>query len=256
MRRLPLLLLTVATAAILGACSSDATLGTPAQGLDSGRTFLSTDVQGMTLVPGTRVTLTFKDGSLQASGGCNSMGGKYALDGDRLTTSQMFMTEMGCDEPRMKQDAWLSAFLADVKLSLDGDTITLDDGTVRLTLLDQKVATPDQPIEGTLWTLDGIVTGQAVSSVPQGVVSTIRIVDGKLEVNTGCNSGGGDVTVTPDSLTFGPLVLTKKACEAGPASVEGAVTSVLTGTVVYSINADVLVLDPRAAEGLTYRAAP
>ena len=39
------------------------------------------------------------------------MGGAYTIDGDQLTTSQMFMTEMACDEPRMAQDQWLAAFL-------------------------------------------------------------------------------------------------------------------------------------------------
>ena len=61
--------------------------------------------------------------------------------------------------------------------------------------------------------------------------------------------------MTADSLTFGPLVLTKKACQADPRPWRAAVTAVLTGTVVYEIDADVLVLQPRA-DGLIYRAAP
>ena len=257
MKRLSLLLLTAATATLIAACSSAAappSSGAPAQTLD-GRTFLSTDIQGMTLAPDTRVTLTFDGGSLQASGGCNSMGGTYTIDGDRLTTSQMFMTEMACPEPRMQQDTWLAGFLTDVSFSLDGDTLTLTDGTVTLTLLDQEVATPDQPIEGTLWVVDGIVTGDAVSSVPQGVVASLRIADGQAEVHFGCNTGGGPVAVTADTLTFGPMISTKMACEAGAMATETAVSSILTGEVAYSIDADALTLDA-GANGLILRATP
>ena len=45
------------------------------------------------------------------------MGGAYTVDGDQLTTGQMFMTEMACAEPLMAQDQWLAAFLADVEIS-------------------------------------------------------------------------------------------------------------------------------------------
>ena len=255
--RPPLLLLAITTASIGAACSSAAAPSAPAQTPAlAGRTFLSTDVHGATLVPGTRVTLTFKDdGSLGAGAGCNSMGGAYAIDGDRLTTGQMMTTEMGCAEPLMKQDAWLSTFLSDVTFTLEGDTLTLDDGTVTVTLLDQKVATPDQPIEGTLWVVDGIVTGEAVSSVPTGVTASLRIVDGQAEVRFGCNTGGGPVEVTPDTLTFGPMISTKMACEPDAMAMETTVAAVLQGTVPYSIDANTLTLDA-GASGLILRAAP
>ena len=118
----------------------------------------------------------------------------------------------------MAQDQWLSKFLGYVGITLDGDTLTLEDGAVRMTLLDEEVANPDQPIEGTLWVVDGIVSGEAVSRVPEGVTASLRIVDGQAEVQFGCNSGGGPVEVTPDTLTFGPMLSTRMACEAGPAA--------------------------------------
>ena len=249
-----LLLLAVAAATLIGACSSAGTPSAPTPTLD-GRTFLSTDVQGMTLVLGTRITLTFTDGSLQASGGCNSMGGTYTIDGERLTTSQMFMTEMACDEPRMQQDEWLARFLGGATITLAGDTLALAEGAVRLTLLDQKVATPDQPIAGTRWVVDGIVSGETVSSVPAGVTASFRIADGRVDVEAGCNTGGGTVQVTADTLTFGPIALTKMGCEPGAMAVEGAVIRVLVGTVGYTLQADVLTLDA-GDTGLLLRTTP
>jgi heat shock protein HslJ len=254
MTHLRRLLLTIATAGVVGACSSAAL--TPPPPTVDGRTFLSTNLTGIGLVPGTRISLTFKNGSLQASGGCNAMGGLYAIGDGRLKTTQVSMTEMACAEPRMTQDQWLAGFLADVGYKLDGDTLTLDSDAATLTLVDQAVETPDQPIEGTLWVLDAIISGDAVSSVPEGVTASLRIVDGQAEVHFGCNSGGGPVTVTPDTLTFGPMISTKMACLPDDAmATETAVSTVLTGEVNYVIDLDLLTLDAGTA-GLTFRASP
>ena len=254
MTRLPVSFLATATAVLLAACSVAGAPSPSPASLD-GHTYLSTQILGETLVAGTRIRLAFEDGSLNANGGCNTMGGTYSIEGDRLTTTQMFMTEMGCDERRMHQDEWLARFLANVTLTLEGDTLTLADGTITLTLLDEEVATPDQPIEGTRWVLDGIVSGDAVSSVPEGVTASILIDGGRVDVEAGCNGGGGTVAVTADTLTFEPIGTTKMACEAGPMAVETAMLSVLSGVVAYTIDAGVLTLDAGDA-GLIFRAAP
>jgi heat shock protein HslJ len=244
-----------AAAALLVACSSGtAASPSPVASLE-GHTYLSTDIDGAVLVPGTQVRLTFKDGDLNARGGCNIMGGAYSIEGDRLRTTQMFMTEMGCDEPRQRQDEWLARFLSDLTYTLEGDRLTLTDGTVVVTLLDEEVATPDRPLEGTRWVLVGIVSGDAVSSVPVGVTAAIEIAGGRVDVEAGCNTGGGGVEVGPGVVTFGPIALTKMACDAGAMAVEQAVTSILSGEVGYTIDADGLTLDA-GDSGLLFRAAP
>jgi heat shock protein HslJ len=244
-------------AAMVAACTSGAaSSGGPSAAATlsvDGRTYISTDATGVSLVAGSRVRLSFADGSLNANAGCNSMSGAYTIADDRLRTTEMAMTEMGCAEPLMQQDQWLAALLGNASISLAGDTLTLDDGTVRITLLDREVASPDKPIEGTLWVLDGIVSGDAVSSVPSGVTASIRIADGRVDLDTGCNVGGGTVAVTDGTLAFGPVALTKRACEPGQAAVEAAMASTLSGTVRYTIEADELTLDGGDA-GLIFRA--
>jgi heat shock protein HslJ len=245
--------LAMAIAAALAACSSASAPSAPPKTLD-GHTYLSTAIQGASLVPGTNVRLAFADGSLNAASGCNIMGGAYSVDGDRLKTSQLSMTEMACDVPRQRQDEWLARFLGNVTFTLDGDALRLTDGTVTLTLLDKEVATPDKPLEGTTWVLDGIISGGAVSSVPDGVTASIVVRDGRVDVKSGCNNGGGTARVGADSITFGPIALTKMACEPAATSVEGAVTTVLSGAVGYTIDADALFLKA-GDRGLTFRAA-
>lgn len=253
MARQVLAFLGLATVAVLAACSSAAAPHASLVVL-AGHTYLSTDIQGSTLVPGTQVRLTFTDGNLSATGGCNIMGGTYSIDGDRLRTSQLSMTEMACDDARMRQDDWLARFLGAATLTLDGATLTLTDGTVRLTLLDKEVATPDESLFGTSWVLDGIGSGDAVSSVPPGVTAAIQIADGRVDVNGGCNTGGGTVAVTSDTITFGSIGLTRMACQPHAMAVETAVKAVLSGAVTYSIDADVLTLSA-GDRGLTFRAA-
>jgi heat shock protein HslJ len=257
---------TVAMVGLLaGACGNDdagsgastTAAGGVGEAID-GRVYLSQSVsedsEPRPLVEGTQIRLSFEDGRVTATAGCNTMGGEYSVDGATLRVSDLATTEMGCDPERHEQDEWLATFLtAAPELALDGDVLTMATDTTEITLLDREVADPDRPLTGTSWTLDTIIEGEAASSVPAGVTATLRIDDGTAIVDAGCNTGSGSVDVGDDTLTFGPMMLTKRACEADAARVEAAVTGVLAGTVDYEIEADVLRL--RAADaGLDYRA--
>jgi heat shock protein HslJ len=234
------------------ACSTGDASPSPT-GLD-GRTFISTTVVGHDLVPGSTVRLTFDGDQLGISAGCNHMGGAYAITDGKLTTGQMAMTDMACDEPLMAQDTWVAAFVGGAAVTLSGDTVTLQHAEVTMTLTDREVADPDRPLEGTRWILDGIVTGDAVSSVPVGVTAALTIADGQMQVEAGCNTGSATVASTDTTLTIGPLGLTKKGCEADAMAVERAVTAVLAGEIGYAIEEDVLTLTADGA-GLMLRGA-
>ena len=61
-------------------------------------------------------------------------------------------------------------------------------------LLDREVAEPDLNIVGPTWTVESIIHGDAVSSVPAGAIATLVFkADGTIDVNAGCNRGGGHV---------------------------------------------------------------
>ena len=250
-----------ATALLLVACTSG---GTPSAAPVSiaGRTFLSTEVQGHGLVAGTRVRLSFVAGQVGINAGCNSMSGAYRIADGRLVTTNMASTEMGCAAPLMDQDRWIGAFMGGAMLTVAGDTLTLKNGDIAMTLKDSAVADPERPLEGTRWVVDGIVAGDTVSTVPQGVTATITIAKGRIDVETGCNSGGGAAEIKDGHLAIGPIVLTKMACAGGTVALERAVTGVLSGDVAYTIQAGGLTLtaDPTVhslgpATGLTLRAA-
>jgi heat shock protein HslJ len=263
--RLPL---TAALALLVAACSAGT--GAPAptasgdpliasspagpEGLE-GRTFLATDAVGRTLVPRTVVRVSFQEGQVGASGGCNSMGGPYTIAGGRLAVAQLAMTEMACEPALMDQDQWLAGLLDGSTIGLAGDTLTLAKDATRLSLLDREVADPDRPLVGTRWVVDGLVEGDAVSSVPAGAVAALTFSADRVEVETGCNRGGGAVTLTDRTITFGPVISTKMACQSSSVQVERVLIATLNGEVRYTITAGALILDAGAA-GLTARATP
>jgi len=245
------------SALLIGACAGGSSTppdGTGGPGLD-GRTFLSTGIEGRILVAGSRIRIAIRDGQISASGGCNSMSGHYRVDGDRLVAGNLATTEMGCDEPLMVQDTWLADLLDGATIALDGDTLVLAKGGVRLTMEDREIADPDRPLVGTRWVVDGLISGDAVSSVPVGVTAALTFSDDRVEVEAGCNRGGGTAEVGDTTITFGPVALTKMACAPDAMAVEQVVAAVLSGEVGYTIEAGRLTLDAGGG-GLMLRAEP
>jgi heat shock protein HslJ len=183
------------------------------------------------------------------------MSGPYRIDGNHLIAGSLATTEMGCDEPLMAQDTWLADLLEGSTIDLDGETLLLAKGSVRLTLEDREIVDPDRPLLGTRWVVDGLISGDAVSSVPLGVSAALTFSDGRVAVEAGCNGGDGSVEVTDTTLDFGPIVRTTKGCGPDAMAVEQAVMAVLSGQVGYAIEAGTLTLDAGGA-GLMLRAEP
>jgi heat shock protein HslJ len=283
--RSPLLFLTAVAVLALAACSSGSTPtptrmpspagpeptppgmtpGTPTQpagGIEdpaalNGRTFIGTSAAPTAPGDVTRVRLTFQDGAISGSGGCNSMGGGYEVVDGVLTTGAMMTTEMACPEPAMSMDTWLGTLLSGAKLTLDGDTLTLARDGVTLTLVDQQAAQPDLSLaQRTRWTLDSIAQGGAdgtTSSVPAGVTAGITFMGDQANVNFGCNSGGGEVAIRDATLTFGPMISTKMACGSPADDIERVMQATLTGEVAYAIEGDTLTITDANGTILTFK---
>lgn len=93
-----------------------------------GSSYASTEVTGHELVEGTRVQVSFEDGVLAVSAGCNTMSGEYDVTGEQLAWSgEPAATMMGCLEDVAAQDQWLTS------LFQSGVTVRLVDGELELT---------------------------------------------------------------------------------------------------------------------------
>jgi heat shock protein HslJ len=221
--------------------------------------FLSTAVSDgggpRALVAGTRIRLDFRATTLGASAGCNSIGGDYRIESGRLIFEGGGMTEMGCDPERHAQDDWLVAFLGSKPIvRLQGSELSLDNGATVVRLLDREVAEPDRNIVGPTWTVDSVISGDAVSSIPEGLRATLRFkADGTIDVNAGCNQGSGTWSAAAGGISFGPIGLTKRACMGAEGKLEADVLAVLmAGSVAATIEADRLTL-MAGAQGLALR---
>lgn len=90
--------------ALLAACSPVA--GDPLKGTS----WSLLEMNGRSALEGTTVTASFADGNVSGSGGCNSYGGAYKVNGDKLQIKELVSTLMACaDTGVMDQEA---AFLS------------------------------------------------------------------------------------------------------------------------------------------------
>jgi heat shock protein HslJ len=208
------------------------------------------------LVAGTRIRITFRATDLGASAGCNSIGGTYRIEDGRLVFEGGAMTEMGCDPARDAQDDWLATLLGSKPtVRLTGNDLALESGSIVVRLLDRKVVEPDVNIVGPTWTVVSIISGDAVSSIPEGATATLLFkADGSLTIFSGCNQGGATWKAAGTGIEVSEIVLTKKACAGGAAALESSVIEVLrAGSIAAKIDASMLTLQA-GARGLQLRA--
>jgi heat shock protein HslJ len=253
----------VGVAALVAACGSET-----GDGDGDARSAGSTPIEGRTLVvtavtdagkphavvPGSQIRLTFTDGTLGLQAGCNALSGSYTIDGDMVTVGPIGGTEMGCPQDLMAQDTWLAGLFA-APVTIAEDPLTLTAGDVVLELADRADVSPDASLTGTRWVLDSIVTGDAASSVPQGVEAELTIREnGRVLLTTGCNGAGGTVEITGDSLVWGEIVRELRACPGPAGEVERRVLAVLAGETAYRIEEKSLSITNRDEGGLGFRA--
>jgi heat shock protein HslJ len=220
----------------------------------AGTTFVSTEVDGDEFVEGTTLTLGFPEaGRITAEAGCNSYFGDFRVAAGALVVGQLGGTLIGCPAELQQQDEWVAAFLAsEPKITLAGDTLTLTGADATITLVDREVVEPDVPLEGTRWEVESLVTLDAVSSVPVGQAAFLEFADGQVSGNAGCNQLHGAATIGEDTITFGPIATTRRACPDATA-LEAHVLEVLTGEVAYEIDGDQARLTHASGKGLECR---
>lgn len=83
------------------------------------------------------ITLTFSDGQVSGNSGCNSFGGSYSVNGDKIQFSQLASTMMACMEPEgiMEQEQVILQYLNQVQ------TYRFEDGKLVLVVSDQETLT-------------------------------------------------------------------------------------------------------------------
>lgn len=109
---------------------------TPAPSPDPlvGTEWMVVDIGGYDVLPGTALSLSFIPGNnVQGNGGCNTYGGTYSVDDDRLAISITTSTQVSCDDSITQQEG---AFLAALE-----SAATFKVGPGRLRIRDASGAT-------------------------------------------------------------------------------------------------------------------
>lgn len=248
------------TALTLTACSNSAVASDgPSNAELLGRTFVSTDVEGTAIPGGGPLTVAFPEPDrIAVHAGCNRATGSADLSGGTVDTGPLAMTMMACVGDAALSDQWMTGFFEEnPRWSLDGNTLALRTAGATVTLLDKKVAQPDRPLTDTVWIVDTLMTPTAIttSRALETAQPSLQIAaDGAVTGFTGCNRMFGTAQVAGETVTFGPLGVTRMACTPETAEIEQAVLAALSGETTATIDADRLRIMNAEGHGLGLRA--
>lgn len=195
--------------------------------------------EGEIPVPLKGVSLSLRGSRLSFSGGCNGGRGEFSVEEGMLQVAPMVSSMAACvDKTKSEIDDWMGDFLHSTpNAEISEGRLTVSAGGVSLIFQDRESVSPDLPLVTTKWTVDTLIDGQAAEEViTQGV--TVQFSENDKVVLAGpCNSGMGSYQQDGNSLEFGALSFTKKAC-ADPErrTLEGRLRKVLAaGSVTFSI---------------------
>lgn len=246
--------LAAAAALLLSACSTTQPAA-PVPALE-GTSWTVTAIQGTATITDNPPLLDFADGQITGTSGCNRFFGPFKQDQAKLTLGPTGATMMACtDEAVTAQETTLfQAFekVTGVQAVDAGVELTGADGKVLLALKVREPE-PDKPLQGTNWILDGIIEGDAVSSVVGDDPITLTIADGKLHASA-CNQINGDATVDGQNLKVGPLMSTRMACPSEEETIqEGQLIAYLEAATGFEIKGSTLTITA-GDNGLAFRA--
>lgn len=190
--------------------------------------------------------------------GCNGFTAKVVPDGNSaLTVTPGMSTTMACEN---------QAFEIEFAKLLRG-RLTVDRGPDRLTLktadgstlaMTSEPPAPDAPFTVTEWTVESLISGASVSSVPAAAAGKARFTvaaDGTASGSLGCNRFNAKATVDGATVVFGPLTTTRMACQGPEGEVERTLTGLLgSGPLTWKVQGGNLTLTAPDGAGLGAKA--
>ncbi|MEU9299193.1 META domain-containing protein [Streptomyces sp. NPDC048269] len=191
--------------------------------------------------------------------GCNGFKAAVVFSGaSAVTVTPGPTTLMACADIEFEKE-FAKLFKGRLAIDRGPDRLTLktaDGSTIAMT---PKPPQADAPLTATLWTVDSLISGATVSSVPAEAAGKARFTlaaDGTTSGVLGCNRFSAKATVEASTLTFGPVTSTRMACEGPAGEVERALTELFgSGPLTWKIQGQVLTLTAPDGQGLTAEAA-
>ncbi len=267
----PLAGLVLAAIVALGACASLPTptvapapgqpAATPAPLPLAGTTWELAALGGQPPAAGSTITLAFADGRLSGFAGCNSYGGDYTIEADRLRPDMLAQTLIACPEPGLmaQEQAYMQALTAGGRLNLSGDRLELRDEAGEATLVfARQAAWPPQDVTalgGTTWQLidmDG--------AAPRAGSTITLVFDapgpaGQIRGDAGCRTYRGQVTASATGISVLSVEMLGEVCASEDLlAQEGDFTTLLGWAERFRVDGDRLEVRTRRGETLLFAA--
>ncbi|MFE0577755.1 MULTISPECIES: META domain-containing protein [unclassified Streptomyces] len=182
---------------------------------------------GRTLHAPESARLDFGADQVKGNYGCNGFTAAVSFSGtSAVTVTPGATTTMACEDMEF-ETAFATLFTGRLTIDRGPDRLTLktpDGSTIAMT---SAPADPDAPLTAVEWTVQSLISGTSVSSLPAGAAGTARFTiaaDLSVSGTLGCNRFSARVTRDGDRLTFGPLTTTRMACDGPAGEVEAQLT--------------------------------
>jgi len=237
----------IAVSACLGSDFADSVEG-PWQ-LTSG----TVDREEIPIIASHPITITFDGDRVSGTASCNGYGGTFDLDGSSIGIANLAMTEMACfpEETMEAEQMYAGALTLVDNVSVDGD-LTLTGPGIELVFA-ALAPVPEAGLTNTVWVLDGLITGETVTSV-SGRSTVEFFTDGSVLGDTGCRPFSGQYVVNGAEVLLTEMAADGNECEPGLSEQDNHVISVLGDGFRVEIEGDRFTAWSVGDEGLSYRA--
>jgi heat shock protein HslJ len=213
------------------------------------------DNEPIPLVDGHPITMTIEGDTVGGVASCNSYGGSYTLSDGEVTLSALFQTEMACfpEETMAAESAYLEALTRATSATASDDSLTLTGEGVEL-IFEELPPVPTAELTNTVWVLDGLIEGDAVSSV-LGERATLELfTDGSMIASTGCLLLHGVYNISGAEVTVSDFPAGAECADSALQGQHDHVTTVLGDGFSVAIEGQTLTVTAQGNLGLTYRA--
>ena len=201
------------------------------------------------------ITLTIDGHDISGTAACNGYGGEISLDGGLFTIVGVSITEMACSpQQAMASESLYTTALFNVESAgVKGNNLVLTGPRGTELVFSQLEPVPTADLLRTVWVLDGLISGDAVTSV-SGERATLELFsDGSFIGSTGCRTITGDYIVSGAEVAFTSWGAHGE-CPAELADQDSRVISALEGGFRVDIDGDRMTTWVAGDEGLTFRA--
>jgi heat shock protein HslJ len=197
--------------------------------------------------------MSFDGDEVTGTAACNGYGGTFESTDGQIVFSEMIITEMACfpTEVMDLEQNFMTALVSVTEVRVTDDVLVLSGEN---TILEFEVLPPVPTAEllNTVWVLDGLVTGDSVSSAIGDRATLELFSDGSFLGSTGCRSFNGTYTEAEGLRTTD--ITPQGDCADDISAQDSHVLAVLGGSYKTEIDTRSLYVTTSGELGLVYLA--